>query len=166
MNNYHPKFCYGTHTTHGQKVYFLYPFFKYSPLIPRFVTFRIFRVLKYSIYSVFQYSIFPCYKILRVFRILEYSVCSAIPPNRVTRYPPWWLNKWQSDNLLTVGSELWCRQKRMYLSSWPWLPTVTMPDHTVITTLTFVVIHLKYNTRASSYSHVKLLRHSKQHGWS
>ena len=72
MYNYHPKFCYGTHTTHGQKVYFLYPFFKYFPLILRFRLIRIFRVSKY----------FPCFRIFRVFRILEYSMCSAIPFRR------------------------------------------------------------------------------------
>ena len=53
MHNYHPKFCYGTHTTHGQKVYFLYPFFKDFPIIPRFRIIRIFRVLEYSVYFVF-----------------------------------------------------------------------------------------------------------------
>ena len=90
MYNYHPKFCYGTHTTHGQKVYFLYPFLKYFPLIPRSRLIRIFRVLEYSVYSAFQnIQYFPCFRIFRVFRILEYSVCSTIPPfpippNRVT----------------------------------------------------------------------------------
>ena len=53
MYNCHPKFCYGTHITHGQKVYFLYLFLKYFPLIPRFRLIRIFRVLEYSVYSVF-----------------------------------------------------------------------------------------------------------------
>ena len=92
MYNYHPKFCYGTHTTHGQKVYFFYPFSKDFPLIPRFRLIPIFRVLEYSVYSAFQnIQYFPCFRIFRVFRILEYSVCSipfhrsTIPPNRVTR---------------------------------------------------------------------------------
>ena len=55
MYNYHPKFCYGIHTTHGQKVYFLYPFFKYFPLIPRFRLIRIFRILEYSVCSVISF---------------------------------------------------------------------------------------------------------------
>ena len=70
MYNYHPKFCYGTQTTHGQKVYFLYPFFKYFPLIPRFRLFRIsssrFRIFR--IFRVSKYSIFSCFRIFRVFR--------------------------------------------------------------------------------------------------
>ena len=37
MVYYHPKFCYGTQTTHGQKVYFLYPFFEYFPLNQKIV---------------------------------------------------------------------------------------------------------------------------------
>ena len=54
MYNYHPKFCYGTHTTREQKVYFLYHGFKYFPLIPCFRLIHIFRVLEYSVYSAFQ----------------------------------------------------------------------------------------------------------------
>ena len=54
-------------------------------LIPRFRLIRIFRVLKYSVYSAFQnIQYFPCFRIFRVFRILEYSVCSAIPFRRST----------------------------------------------------------------------------------
>ena len=36
------------------------------------------------------------------------------------------------------------RHKRIYLSSWPWLPTVTMPDHRVITTFTLVKFLLSF----------------------
>ena len=85
MCNYHPKFCYGTHTTHGQKVYFLYPFLKYFPLILRFRLIRVFLVLEYSVNSAFQnIQYFPCFRVFRVFRILENSVCSAIPIRRST----------------------------------------------------------------------------------
>ena len=38
-----------------------------------------------------------------------------------------------SRNLFTAGSEILRCHKRIYLSSWPWLPTVTMPDHRVLT---------------------------------
>ena len=45
---------------------------------------------------------------------------------------------WQLHDLLTMGSEMLPRHKRIYLSSRPWLPTITMPDHRVITTFTLV----------------------------
>ena len=45
---------------------------------------------------------------------------------------------WQLHDLLTTGSEILPCHKRIYLSSWPWLPTVTMPDHRVIPTFTLV----------------------------
>ena len=79
--HYHPKLYYPTQTTHGQKMYHLYPFLKDFPLIRRFRIFHIFRVLEYSVYSAFQnIQYFPCFRIFHVFRILEYSVYAAIPP--------------------------------------------------------------------------------------
>ena len=45
------KFCYPTQTTHGQKVYYLYPFLKDFPLIPCFRKFHVFGILEYSVYS-------------------------------------------------------------------------------------------------------------------
>ena len=50
----------------------------------------------------------------------------------------------QSHNLLTAGSEILRRHRRIYLSCWPWLPTVTMPDHRVITTFTSVKFLLSF----------------------
>ena len=44
MLNYHPKLCYPTQTTHGQKMQYLYSFLKDFPLIPRFRIFLIFRI--------------------------------------------------------------------------------------------------------------------------
>ena len=44
----------------------------------------------------------------------------------------------QWHDLLTAGSEILPRYKRIYLSFRPWLPAVTMPDHRVITTFTLV----------------------------
>ena len=41
-------------------------------------------------------------------------------------------------------SKMWRHHKNIYVSSWPWLPTVTMPDHTVITTFTLVKFLLSF----------------------
>ena len=113
MYNYHPKFCYGTHTTHGQKVYFLYPFLKYFPPIPRFQLIRIYRVLEYSVYSAFQnIQYFPCFRIFRIFAVytvFQDILCvppfrSTIQPNRVTR-------------LTVTGNTCQCRSFRQRVSS-------------------------------------------------
>ena len=55
-----------------------------------------------------------------------------------------WPKTWQSHDLLTAGCDILHRHKRIYLSSWPWLPTVTMPDHRVITTFTLVKFLLSF----------------------
>ena len=55
-----------------------------------------------------------------------------------------WSKTWQSHDLLTAGCDILHRHKRIYLSSWPWLPTVTMPDHRVITTFTLVKFLLSF----------------------
>ena len=54
------------------------------------------------------------------------------------------IETWQSHDLLTAGCDILHRHKRIYLSSWPWLPTVTMPDHRVITTFTLVKFLLSF----------------------
>ena len=54
------------------------------------------------------------------------------------------IETWQSHDLLTAGCDILHRHKRIYLSSWPWLPTVTMPDHRVITTFTLVKFILSF----------------------
>ena len=56
------------------------------------------------------------------------------------------IETWQSHDLLTAGCDILHRHKRIYLSSWPWLPTVTMPDHRVITTFTLVKFLLSFAT--------------------
>ena len=45
---------------------------------------------------------------------------------------------WQSHDQLTMGSEILRSHKRIYLSSWPRLLSVTMPFHMVIKTITLV----------------------------
>ena len=78
MYNYHPKFCYGTHTTHGQKVYFYILFLK-TVLSSRVLDLIfIFRVLEYSV----------CIPYFRIFRVFRHSVPwfhdFTIPPDRVS----------------------------------------------------------------------------------
>ena len=101
MYKYHPEgLLWYLYYSRTKSVFLISFFFKYFPLIPRFRLIHIFRVLEYTVYSVFQnIPYIPCFRIIRVFRILEYSVCSAIPlrhsvppfrhstipPNRVTR---------------------------------------------------------------------------------
>ena len=59
----------------GNIILSLYEF----PLLPPFRIFHIFRVLEFSVCSVFQNILFfPCFRIFHTFRILEYSVHSAI----------------------------------------------------------------------------------------
>ena len=48
---------------------------------------------------------------------------------------------WQSHDRLTAGSEILRGHKRIYLSSWPRLPSVTMPLHMVIKTITSVTFY-------------------------
>ena len=95
--NYHPQFCYGTHTTHGRGLRFNRPYprrleslticgcnYKGSAL-SSVNTFLSSRVLEYSVYSAFQnIQYFPCFRIFRVFRILEYP---CVPPFR-SSFPP------------------------------------------------------------------------------
>ena len=76
MYSYHPKFGYGTHTTHGQKVYF------YIIFLNTFLSSRVLDYFAYSASRNIQY--FPCLRIFRVFRIFEYSVCSVILLRRST----------------------------------------------------------------------------------
>ena len=54
------------------------------------------------------------------------------------------IETWQSHDLLTAGWDTLHRHKRIYLSSLPWLPTVTMPDHRVIATFTLVKFLLSF----------------------
>ena len=54
------------------------------------------------------------------------------------------IGTWQSHDLLTAGWDTLHRHKRIYLSSLPWLPTVTMPDHRVIATFTLVKFLLSF----------------------
>ena len=55
-----------------------------------------------------------------------------------------WPKTWQSHDLLTAGCDILHRHKRIYMSFWPWLPTVTMSDHRAITTFTLVKFLLSF----------------------
>ena len=55
-----------------------------------------------------------------------------------------WPKTWQSHYLLTARCDVLHHHRRIYLKSWPWLPTVTMPDHRVITTFTLVKFLLSF----------------------
>ena len=46
--------------------------------------------------------------------------------------------------ICTAGCDVSHHHRRIYLKSWPWLPTVTMPDHRVITTFTLVTFLLSF----------------------
>ena len=70
----------------------------------------------------------------------SHKIVDPIVPSRIQRNAL--LKTWQSHDLLTAGSEILPRHKRIYLSSRPWLPTVTMPDHRVLTTFTLVKLPL------------------------
>ena len=69
----------------------------------------------------------------------SFSDFSVICPDRSA-----WPKTWQSYGLLTAGCDILHRHKRIYLSSWPWLATVTMPDDRVITTFTLVKFLLSF----------------------
>ena len=68
--------------------------------------------------------------------------------------------QWDWRNPDTAGCEIICDRKRMYLSSKPWLPTLTMPARTLNWTFTLVNFLLSWAvfTRVSavSYTHLTL----------